>query len=73
MTGSLLSEPAKVLAGIPPGLRDPLIDEFRKLVRNFREGRWEPAELNGGKFSEVVYTILRGYVDGSFAASPLTG
>lgn len=58
------------LVGIPDGLRNPLITEFNKLLRNFREARWEPAELNGGKFCEIVYTILRGHVDGSFPASP---
>jgi len=61
---------ATVLAGIPAGLRDPLLEAFHSIVRNFREGRWEPAELNGGKLSEIVYTILRGYVDGAFATSP---
>jgi hypothetical protein len=35
---------------------------------NFRERRWEPAELNGGKLCEVAYCILRGHVDGSFPA-----
>jgi len=58
------------LAGIPSGLRAPLIDEFNKLVRHFREGRWEPAELNGGKLCEIVYTILHGHTLGVFASSP---
>lgn len=35
---------------------------------NYREQRWEPSELNGGKLCEVAYTILRGYVDGSYPA-----
>jgi hypothetical protein len=59
-----------VLAGIPAVLRDPLLGEFNKLIRNFREGRWEPAELNGGKLSEIVYTILQGHVDDAFPAAP---
>jgi hypothetical protein len=58
------------LAGIPDGLRRPLIEEFNKLLRNFRESRWEPAELNGGRFSEIVYTILKGHVGASFASAP---
>ena len=37
-------------------------------MRNFRERRWEPSELNGGKLCEVVYTILRGYIEGAFPA-----
>ncbi|MHA6690558.1 hypothetical protein [Devosia sp. A449] len=63
-------EPKAVLSGIPEGLRTPLIDEFNKVIRNYREGRWEPAELNGGKLCEVVYSILRGYVDGNFPDKP---
>lgn len=46
------------------------MQEFNKILRNYRERRWEPAELNGGKLCEIVYTILHGYVAGSFPASP---
>lgn len=42
---------------------------YSRIIKNYRERRWEPAELNGGKLCEVVYTVLRGYVDGSFPAS----
>lgn len=70
MSTMVFGDPAEVLAGIPSGLRDPLVEEFNKIVRNFREGRWEPAALNGGKFAEVVYTILRGHVDGVFPSAP---
>jgi hypothetical protein len=63
-------EPELVLAGIPSGLRDPLMAEYEKLLRHYGEMRWEPAELNGGKLCEVVYTILKGYVDGSFPPKP---
>lgn len=55
-------------AGLPEGLRKDLLDAFEAILRNFRERRWEPAELNGGKLCEVVYTILRGYVDGKMPA-----
>jgi hypothetical protein len=63
-------DPASALAGIPEGLRRPLLDEYNKLARHFREGRWEPAELNGGKLFEIVYSILQGHVSGSFPTSP---
>lgn len=59
-----------VLTGIPSGLRTPLLQAFEAIVRNYRESRWEPAELNGGKLCEIVYTILRGRIDGSFAPRP---
>lgn len=61
--------PSAALDGLPPSLRIELLDEFNKIVRNYREGRWEPAELNGGKFCEVAYTILRGYVDGQYPST----
>src|SRR4051794_6317801 len=68
MSGAL--DPSKALAGVPNGLRTPLLAEFNKLASNFREGRWEPAELNGGKLCEIVYSILKGYTEGSFPSKP---
>lgn len=65
-----ISAVSAALVAIPDGLRNPLMAEFNKLLRNFREARWEPTELNGGRFSEIVYTILKGHVDGSFADRP---
>src|SRR5206468_654238 len=41
-----------------------------EIERNFRERRWEPAELNGGKLCEAAYSILKGHVDGHFPAKP---
>jgi hypothetical protein len=62
--------PTKLFAGIPSGLVSPLLDSYQEISRNFRESRWEPAELNGGKLCEVVYTILRGHADGIFPKKP---
>lgn len=62
--------PSAVLSSLPAGLRDPLLDALDEIVRSYRAGRWEPSELNGGKLSEVVYTILRGHADGSFPPKP---
>lgn len=62
--------PPKLLAAIPAGLRDPLIEAYREISSNFAEHRWEPSELNGGKFCECVYTILDGAISGTFAAGP---
>lgn len=58
------------LSTIPVGLRDPLIAEFRSIVQNFLEHRWLPSELSGGRFSEIVYTILDGHAKGSYASKP---
>ena len=68
--GCRLIDNANIFSGIPASLRDPLLASFREIARNYAEHRWEPAELNGGKFSEVVYSILSGSVSGTFPASP---
>ena len=36
---------------------------------NYREGRWEPSELNGGKLCEAVYTILLGLATGKYPST----
>lgn len=61
---------ASTLSGMPSGLRDSLLSTYGEIVRNFRERRWEPSELNGGKLCEVVYSILKGYVDGRMPTRP---
>jgi hypothetical protein len=58
-----------LLGMLPDGLRDELLTEFNHILANFREGRWEPAELDGGKFCEVVYSIIVGHFEGSFPSS----
>lgn len=58
-----------LLANLPVSLRDELLVAYNLIVTNYREGRWEPSELNGGKLCEVTYTIIRGYVDGIFPAT----
>lgn len=57
---------APLLDDIPVELRRELLSAYGQILKNFRERRWEPAELNGGKLCEVIYTILRGYVDGKY-------
>jgi hypothetical protein len=61
---------AQALSAIPSGLRDPLISEYKSIVQNFLEHRWLPSELSGGRFSEIVYTILHGHAKKSYGASP---
>jgi hypothetical protein len=60
----------QALSLVPSGLRAPLIDCYQEIARNFAERRWEPAELNGGKFCEVAYSIIDGTLKGRFAAGP---
>jgi hypothetical protein len=61
---------SKALAAIPAGLRDPLIAEYQAIVQNFLETRWLPSELSGGRFSEIVYTILDGHAKKFYASAP---
>lgn len=56
----------KVFAFLPLSLRDELLDTFNQIVSNFRETKWEPSELNGGKLCEVVYSILNGHISGTY-------
>jgi hypothetical protein len=58
------------LSAIPLGLRLPLVAEYRNIVQNFLEHRWLPSELSGGRFSEIVYTILDGRATGAYASAP---
>src|SRR5688500_15181015 len=60
----------KLLGGISPGLRHPLIVSLQEIAANYAEHRWEPAELNGGKLCEVVFTIIDGALKGTFAVKP---
>jgi len=57
------------LRPIPATLQSALLTAYSEIQRNYRERRWEPAELNGGKMCEVVYTILKGHADGSYPAT----
>ncbi|TAN24343.1 MAG: hypothetical protein EPN33_00835 [Acidobacteria bacterium] len=63
-------ERAKVFAGIPSGLREPLLKSYEEIAANYANRRWEPSELNGGKLCEVVYTIIEGALKGAFPTKP---
>lgn len=61
---------ASLLANLPSGLRDPLMEEYRGLATAYLEGRWKLSALDAGRFCEVVYTVLDGALSGVFAATP---
>ena len=64
-------DPAKLLSGIPAALRDPLIAEYKGLTAEYAKGAWKHASLDGGRFCEVVYTILEGALTGgAYASTP---
>lgn len=47
-------------------MRSDLLTAYNQILKNYRERRWEPSELNGGKLCEAAYTIVRGRIDGSY-------
>jgi hypothetical protein len=60
----------KLLLSVPDAFEDELFRRYKEIERNFRERRWEPAELNGGKLCEASYAILKGYIDGAYPSKP---
>ncbi|MBA3648774.1 MAG: hypothetical protein H0W62_09520 [Chitinophagales bacterium] len=58
------------LNSIPDGLKKPLIAEYNSIIQHYMEQRWTGSELSGGKFCEIVYTILDGHAKGLFALTP---
>jgi hypothetical protein len=49
---------SKVFGSIPLSLRNKLEQSYGEIKINFSQGRWEPSELNGGKFCEIVLRLL---------------
>ena len=47
--------PRDAFTVLPMTLRDDLLSAFNEIVTNYRERKWEPSELNGGK-------VMRGRV-----------
>jgi len=66
----LLVDKNTLLNSIPDGLKLPLLETYNEIQKNYRESRWEPSELNGGKLCEIIYTIIKGYADASYPARP---
>ncbi|QDT54479.1 hypothetical protein Pan44_25120 [Caulifigura coniformis] len=62
--------PADALKSIPVGLRNSLLHEYQQIVEHFQARKWLPTELSGGRFCEVVYTILDGRAKGTYPAKP---
>lgn len=69
-TKTEMIDPKDALSALPTGLRKPLIDEYTRIVQNYAEHRWGPAELSGGLFCEIAYTILDGHAKSVYASNP---
>lgn len=62
----MLIDPKSAFAALPPMLAQDLLGAYAEIVTNYAEHRWEPAELNGGKLCEAVYSIVEGYLSGTY-------
>lgn len=59
-----------ILSSIPAGLKNPLIDEYNSIIQHYLERRWTGSELSGGKFCEIVFSILDGHAKSTYASAP---
>ena len=65
-----MNQQLNVLGLLPSGLREPLLEEYQSIVQCFSENRWLPSELSGGRFCEIVYTVLDGQATGTYPSVP---
>lgn len=65
-----MSQLSQILTSIPASHRTPLLKEYDILVTNYMEQRWESSEMGGGKFCEIVFSILEGIADGQYSPKP---
>ncbi len=56
---------------IPDQLKERLEEYYHEIKRNFVQGKFEPSELNGGKFCEIVLRILEWHTDNTGSYTPL--
>ena len=56
----------KAFNALPDELRSALLTEYKKILQNYLEHRWQPSELSAGIFCEIVYTILLHYPTGKY-------
>jgi hypothetical protein len=59
---------SSVLSGLPQNLRAELLECYQGIMSNYIERRWRSAELDGGRFCEIVFSIVEGALKGAFPA-----
>src|ERR1700737_523048 len=70
MTDTTVLDPSELLSGIPPGLRDPLLSEYRSITSAYVRGGWKLTSLDAGRFCEIVFSILEGALTGTYPSEP---
>lgn len=58
----------KIFENIPPDLVDKLTEYYFRIKQNYARAHYEPAELNGGKFCEIVFRVLEWQTQGTYTA-----
>lgn len=59
---------SNALGCLPPTLRNELISEFSHIQASYYGRKWSPTELSGGRFCEIVYSVIHGKVSGAYPA-----
>ena len=63
---------AQLQKQFPKNLVSKLLMHYCRLKSNYLNGRLEPGELNGGKFSEIVFRLLQYATNAQHYYTPLT-
>ncbi len=59
-----MSKLTSIFSSVPQELCERLEEHYNKIKESFVHGDYEPSELNGGKFCEIVIRILEWHVNG---------
>ncbi len=59
-----------VFASVPDDIRERLKNHYREIMQNYILRKYEPSELNGGKFCEDVFRLLEWHCSASSVYTP---
>jgi len=59
------------LQSIPSGLRNPLVEQFSLLLRDYLHSDWEGVGTKAGKFCEIAYCVIDGAMSGNYLTGPV--
>jgi hypothetical protein len=65
-----MSSFSAAFSAIPDSHRKPLLEEYNSILSNYMEQRWSPSEMSGGRFAEIVYSILESIASGTYTSKP---
>jgi len=60
----------EIFDNLPKEIKEGLEKHFKEIVLNYKENRWESSELNGAKFSEVVFRLLEWHTNNNKSYTP---